>query len=83
MACSVPVIGSDSGEIPNVLGDAGIIVPEGDAAALARALDTLVRDPHKRSVMGEQGRKRVQTRFSQQTVVEQTYALYQRLAHQA
>ena len=31
MACGVPVIGSDSGEIPQVIGDAGVIVPERDA----------------------------------------------------
>ena len=32
MACKVPVIGSDSGEIPHVIGDAGLIFPEGNDA---------------------------------------------------
>ena len=34
MACGVPVVGSRSGEIPAVIGEAGLLVPEGDAAAL-------------------------------------------------
>ena len=36
MACAIPVVGSDSGEIPHVIGDAGLVTPEGDAAALRR-----------------------------------------------
>jgi glycosyltransferase involved in cell wall biosynthesis/GT2 family glycosyltransferase len=38
MACGVPVVASDAGALPEVVGEAGIIVPTGDAAALARAL---------------------------------------------
>ena len=45
MACQVPVIGSNSGEIPNVIGDAGLIFPEGDVAALHAHIETLQRDP--------------------------------------
>ena len=37
MSCETPVIGSDSGEIPHVIGDAGLIFKEGDAQALAGA----------------------------------------------
>lgn len=79
MACGIPVIGSDSGEIPNVIGDAGIIVPEGDATALARALDTLTQNPSQRQTLGAKGRTRALTLFSQQRVVDDTYALYQQL----
>ncbi len=43
MACGVPVVGSDSGEIPRVLGDAGVVVPEGEVQALAGALEGLGR----------------------------------------
>ena len=38
-ACRVPVVGSDSGEIPHVLGDAGVVVSEGDAGAWTRAIE--------------------------------------------
>jgi glycosyltransferase involved in cell wall biosynthesis len=82
MACRVPVIGSDSGEIPNVIGDAGIIVPEGDAVALAQALDTLVKDPQQREALAERGRQRVRAHFSQARVVEETYRLYCALQHE-
>lgn len=79
MACGVPVIGSNSGEIPHVLGDAGIIVPEGEVTALARALDTLIQDPTRRQELGSQGRTRALKLFSQQRVVDDTYALYKQL----
>lgn len=79
MACGVPVIGSDSGEIPNVIGDAGVIVPEGDVPALARALDALIQNPAQRNELGTRGCERVRAHFSQQRVVDDTYALYAEL----
>lgn len=79
MACGVPVIGSDSGEIPNVVGDAGIIVPENDAAALAGALADLSGDPARRRELGAAGRERARARFSEQRVVDDTCAFYQEL----
>src|SRR5207253_2769181 len=60
MAAGVPVVGSSSGAIPDVVGDAGIIVPEGDAAALRRALETLLADPALRARLSERGQDRVQ-----------------------
>lgn len=80
MACGVPVIGSDSGEIPNVIGDAGIIVPEGNVSALARALDSLIQNEALRNELGTRGCERVRAHFSQQRVVDDTYALYAALA---
>ncbi|MGH2520397.1 MAG: glycosyltransferase, partial [Chloroflexota bacterium] len=60
MACEVPVVGSDSGEIPRVVGDAGLVVPEGDPTALADALRRV------RSLeLGERARARVLARFTQ------------------
>lgn len=79
MACGVPVIGSDSGEIPNVVGDAGIVVPEGDVAALARAIDQLIQYPAERLALGAKGRARAVGVYSQQRVVSDTYALYRSL----
>lgn len=81
MACGVAVVGSTSGEIPQVLGDAGIIVPEGDADALARALDALRQNPTRRHELGRLGRTRALAHFSEKRVVADTYALYQQLLH--
>lgn len=79
MACGVPVIGSDSGEIPHVLGDAGVIVPEGNIPALARALGALIQDTQRRRDLATLGRARALATFSQQRVVDDTYNLYTQL----
>lgn len=79
MACGVAVVGSDSGEIPNVIGDAGMIVPENDTAALATALSKLIENPSLRKTLGNKGRARAITHYSQQRVVDDTYELYQLL----
>ncbi|MBV9126297.1 MAG: glycosyltransferase family 4 protein [Planctomycetes bacterium] len=69
-ASGVPVIGSDSGEIPYVVGDAGRIVPEADAAAWARAIEEWLDDPATRKDMARRGLDRVQ-RFSVPAVAQQ------------
>jgi glycosyltransferase involved in cell wall biosynthesis len=76
MACGVPVIGSDSGEIPNVIGDAGLIVPEGDAAALADAIRTVQTDVALRASLSRRGRERVLQNFTHAHVAEQTRQAY-------
>jgi glycosyltransferase involved in cell wall biosynthesis len=79
MACEIPVIGSDSGEIPDVIGDAGIIFPEGDADALCAQLDRLMRDPTRRSELGARGRVRVMANFTQARVAAETYQVYREM----
>jgi glycosyltransferase involved in cell wall biosynthesis len=79
MACGVPVIGSDSGELPNVIGDAGLVFPEADVAALAAHLRRLRDDPALRADLAERGRARVLSRYTQQTIAEQTFAVYRAL----
>jgi glycosyltransferase involved in cell wall biosynthesis len=76
MACDTPVIGSDSGEIPNVIGDAGLVTPEGDAQALAAAIARLGADPALRAELVRRGRQRVLERFTQEQVARRTVALY-------
>ena len=77
MACETPVIGSDSGEIPNVIGDAGLVTPEGDAQALAAAIARLGSDPALCADLTRRGRQRVLDRFTQEQVARRTAALYQ------
>lgn len=83
MACGVPVVGSNSGEIPNVIGSAGIIVPEDAPAALAHALDTLIEDAALRHELGTKGITRVREMFSQQRIVDDIHTLYLQLERQA
>lgn len=79
MACGVPVIGSDSGEIPNVIGDAGLLFPEGDAAALTAHLVALARAPEERVAWGAAGRARVLARFTQAQVAADTVRVYREM----
>ena len=55
MACGVPVVASDSGALPDVVGGAGVLVPPGDAAALAEALVEVGTDQQRWAIMREQG----------------------------
>jgi glycosyltransferase involved in cell wall biosynthesis len=64
MACGVPVIGSDSGEIPTTIGEAGMVFSEGDADGLAAQIARLYNDPVLRMGLGEKARKRAAENFS-------------------
>jgi glycosyltransferase involved in cell wall biosynthesis len=68
--CGVPVIGSDSGEIPWVINATrgGLVVPEGDVAALRDAIVRLRDSPSLRRELADQGRERVGELFSVQAV---------------
>jgi glycosyltransferase involved in cell wall biosynthesis len=79
MACGVAVIGSDSGEIPNVIGEAGVIVPEGQAQALRAQLAALIAKPERCVALGSLGRERVLARFTQAQIAARTAELYRRL----
>lgn len=58
MACGRPVISTHSGAIPEIIGDAGVLVPPNDFAALSDALEDLVQSPELCSAMGEAARAR-------------------------
>jgi glycosyltransferase involved in cell wall biosynthesis len=76
MACGIPVIGSDSGEIPWVIGDAGVLFPEGDAEALADVLRALMADETRRGELAARGRARVLKQFTQSHIAEATAQVY-------
>ncbi|HZU08069.1 MAG TPA: glycosyltransferase family 4 protein [Chloroflexota bacterium] len=76
MASGVPCVGSDSGEIPHVLGEAGLVVPEGAVDALHAALARLQEEPTLRRELAERGRARVLAHFTHTRIAEQTYAVY-------
>ncbi len=58
LASGVPVVASDSGEIPFVVGDAAVVVPEGDVAAWAAAIEALLGDAPRRADLAARGRAR-------------------------
>ena len=64
MACGVPVIGSNSGAIPETVGEAGLIVPEGDPDALAKAIFKMSEDDHLRKRAIAWGLERYRTHYS-------------------
>jgi glycosyltransferase involved in cell wall biosynthesis len=76
MACGVPVVGSDSGEIPTVVGPGGLVVPEGDPAALRAAIAELRADPERRRQLGRLGRRHVCDRYTYARIAEATVAVY-------
>ncbi|MHB8619729.1 MAG: glycosyltransferase [Chloroflexota bacterium] len=76
LACQVPVIGSDSGEIPHLLRGLGRVVPEGDAQSLAAEIERLLGDPAGRKELGARGRQAVIERFTQRRIAEQTHQVY-------
>ena len=79
MACAVPVIGSDCGEIPHVIGEAGLVFPEGNAAALRAALTRLTRDVDLWSDLAWRGRERVLSHFTQERIAARTVSVYRRM----
>jgi glycosyltransferase involved in cell wall biosynthesis len=79
MASGVPVIGSDSGAIPGVIGDGGLVFPEDDVEALRAQLVRLQDDLALRREIGERGRARVLAHFTQAQVARQTVEVYQRI----
>ena len=79
MASGVPVIGSDSGAIPGVIGPAGLIVPEGDAAALAAAIRRIMADEALRARLIASGRQRFLSHFTHERIAAATVAVYREL----
>ena len=70
MACGTPVIGSNCGAIPEVIGNAGIVFPEGNANALADKIMMLQRDIRLRKDLSFKGRIRVEQNFSAERVAQ-------------
>lgn len=79
MACQVPVIGSDSGEIPHVIGDAGLVFPEGDAKALADCLSKLIEQPDFADSLGELGYQKAMVQYTNKALAKQQLEFYQKL----
>jgi len=82
MACARPVVATSTGGIPEIVQDGrtGLLVPPRDASELASAIVRLLNDEGMRTRLGEAGEFRVRQRFTVERMVEETAAVYARLA---
>jgi glycosyltransferase involved in cell wall biosynthesis len=78
-ACGVPVVASDSGEIPHVVADAGLIVPERNDAVWTAALEGLLADPARRRELAGRGRHRAIATYDWAVVARQHSQFFQQL----
>jgi len=82
MACEVPVIGSDSGEIPATIGKAGLIFKEKDVNDLKEKIRDVVKNRNLREMLAKNGRKRVAENFTWKIIAEKQYQVYRELMSQ-
>jgi glycosyltransferase involved in cell wall biosynthesis len=76
MACAVPVISTTGGALPEVVGDAGILVPPADCDALAKAIHSLLDSPEMAQHYGQAGYRRVQEQFTWKNAAQKTVEAY-------
>ena len=79
MACAVPVVSTDGGALPEVVGDAGLIVPTRNSEALADAITTLLNNPALREKFSEQGRAHILKNFSWRVAAKQMTGYYRQV----
>jgi glycosyltransferase involved in cell wall biosynthesis len=76
MCCSTPVISTTAGALPEIVGDAGILVPPADTRALVEAIAGLMDNPDRRRHLGEIGRRRVMGMFNWKNTAKHTADVY-------
>jgi len=76
MACGAPVIATTGGALPEVVGDAGMLVPPANADALAAAIRQLLNDRQAQRRMGEAGKTRVREQFNWEQAARKTLDVY-------
>lgn len=79
MAAGRAVVVSDSGELPKVVGDAGVVFPEGDVEALTKTLRILVENESRREELRHKGLRRVRARYNWKVIAKQQLDLYREL----
>jgi glycosyltransferase involved in cell wall biosynthesis len=81
MACGVPCIGSDSGAIPEVIGEAGLIAREEDVEAWSAALEHLASSPALRQRLGRAARQRALQHFEEGKLLDALGPFLEKAAH--
>lgn len=81
MSAGIPVVGTASGAIPEVLGEAGLIVPGNDTQALADALAALNSNPSSARALGLAGQQRCKQQFGIDRQVALLNGVYGQVSH--
>jgi glycosyltransferase involved in cell wall biosynthesis len=79
MACKVSVIGSDSGEIPNVIGDAGLVFPEGNVEELRKCLMQLMENPELKNKLANLGYQKAMNQYTNKALAQQLLYFYKQI----
>jgi len=83
MSCGAPVIATTGGSLPEVVGDAGVIVPHSNPDALASAIADLLDNPAKRDELGRKARQRVLDHFKWERTARQVVDIYRQAMQDA
>jgi glycosyltransferase involved in cell wall biosynthesis len=76
MAQGLPVVGTESGVLPEIIGDAGIVVGEDDPDVLGLALERLQSMPDEQARLGAAGRRRVMAEYVDDAIARKTLAFW-------
>ena len=76
MSCGAPLVSTTAGALPEVVGDAGILIPPADSAALTAAIAQLMESPAKRAEYSILGRKRILEKFNWSNAARLTAEVY-------
>ena len=76
MACGVAVVSTDGGALPEVVGDAAVVVKAKSAEALAKGIATLMENPEHREALAKAGRARILAEFNWKTAAQKMTSLY-------
>jgi len=83
MASSKPIVATSVGGLPEVIGDAGILVRRGDTTRMAQEAVKLLNSPDMRKTIGTRGRKRAETLFAWGICLQRTIDIYHQVAGNA
>ena len=76
MSCGTPVIATTGGSLPEVVGDAGLVVPHSNPPALAQAIGTMLDDKELRDRLGHAGRERILAQFKWERAAREVTEIY-------
>jgi len=79
MACGVPVVATDGGALPEVLGSAGITVEKANVEALYQGMAKLLENPELRARLSVEGRSRMHQHFNWEQVAQRLTSYYQQV----